>query len=319
MNTSPSSIPFNQTEEAFFLSCVGEVRKVWASKSGHANLNISVQNGMAELQLAFKLGLPGDSHLTSYPTPHHPRYKTPARKAKDRARAAAHQQAQLTRTSSDFNQSQELPQQHVQGQQHGAPPAALKTKAAPAYPQGSPVPSQGPPDSKCVAAALAAVSSSQADSAPAKPQVATASNNAAPASTNAAPAFPVPTKPTNPNINVSDAGPAPPPQQQALAPQYHPQAVKQAVPADQNPPENIQNSESTRKWNKLAHKANRISENFTMNYKIANCNCQHQIEDNFWEILKEAPDEYFKEDKVDDDKIREAYKLSARKFRIWMY
>ena len=56
----------------------------------------------------------------------------------------------------------------------------------------------------------------------------------------------------------------------------------------------------------LFHKANGISENFTMNWKIANCYCQHQIEDNFWEILKENPHEYFKDNKVDDDKIREA-------------
>ena len=59
------------------------------------------------------------------------------------------------------------------------------------------------------------------------------------------------------------------------------------------------------------HKANRISENFTVNWKIGNCNCKHQIEDNFWKNFKESTHEYFKDDKVDDDKIREAYKLSA--------
>jgi hypothetical protein len=52
MNT-PSPKPFNQTEEAFFLSSIGEVRKVWASKSGQANMNISVINGMVDLQLVF--------------------------------------------------------------------------------------------------------------------------------------------------------------------------------------------------------------------------------------------------------------------------
>jgi hypothetical protein len=60
-----------------------------------AKVNISVENGMADLQLAFKLGMPGDAHLPSYPDNHSPKYKTPARKAKDRARAPAHQQAQL--------------------------------------------------------------------------------------------------------------------------------------------------------------------------------------------------------------------------------
>ena len=46
----------------------------------------------------------------------------------------------------------------------------------------------------------------------------------------------------------------------------------------------------------LFHKANRISENFTMNHKIASCNCQKQIEDHFWEIMKENTYEYFKDD-----------------------
>ena len=102
MTTNPSSIPFRQTEELFFLSCVGEVLKVWASKSGQAKLNISVENGMADLQLAFKLGLPGDSHLPSSPYHHPPKYKSPSRKA----RAAAQQQAQ----AKDFhNQLQKVP------------------------------------------------------------------------------------------------------------------------------------------------------------------------------------------------------------------
>ena len=59
--TSP--ILFNQTEEAFFLNCVGEVMKVWASKSGQAKLNISVENGLVDLQLGFKLGQPENLHI----------------------------------------------------------------------------------------------------------------------------------------------------------------------------------------------------------------------------------------------------------------
>ena len=101
-NCSPAPIPFSLTEEAFFLNCVGEVRKVWASKSGQAKLNIFAKKGIADLQLNFQLGPPEDYHLPHQP--HHsqnpPRYKTPARLAKDRARAAAHQQAQLLRSSS---------------------------------------------------------------------------------------------------------------------------------------------------------------------------------------------------------------------------
>ena len=89
---SKFQVPFHQTEEAFFLSCVDEVMKVWASKSGQAKLNICVEDGKVDLQLAFKLGLPGDAHLP--PQNHNfnpPRTKSPARKAKDNARAAAHQ------------------------------------------------------------------------------------------------------------------------------------------------------------------------------------------------------------------------------------
>ena len=58
MNTT-SQVHFNQTEEAFFLRCVGEVIQGWASQSGKdtlpnsqsgkANLNISVENGKADI------------------------------------------------------------------------------------------------------------------------------------------------------------------------------------------------------------------------------------------------------------------------------
>ena len=57
MNTpSPnpnSPIHFAQTEEAFLLNCVGEVIKIWASKSGKDNMKISVENGMVELNHDF--------------------------------------------------------------------------------------------------------------------------------------------------------------------------------------------------------------------------------------------------------------------------
>ena len=141
---------------------------------------------MADLQLEFKLGLPEDSHLPSNPNHQPPKYKTPARKAKDRARAAAHQQAQLSKT--DFNnQLQAVPQQQGHQQQHGAPPPTLELKAGPASPQGSPDLSQNPPEHE--AAVPAAVVQTQADSAPTKPKAVTASINAAPA-------FQVPTKST---------------------------------------------------------------------------------------------------------------------------
>ena len=69
--------------------------KVWASTAGSADMNISVKDGMANLHLDFQLGFPGQAHLPPPPQDFQttPRYKTPARKAKDRARAAAHQLA----------------------------------------------------------------------------------------------------------------------------------------------------------------------------------------------------------------------------------
>ena len=100
---APSHIPYNQTDEAFFFSCVGEVMKVWRSKSGHAILNISVENGLVYHQLGCRLGQAENHHMPSQTnynqTP--PRYKSSSCKAKDRARAAAHQQAQLLRLGSE--------------------------------------------------------------------------------------------------------------------------------------------------------------------------------------------------------------------------
>ena len=77
--TNPNHIQFSPSEEAFFLNCVGELMKVWASKSGKAGMHISVQNGLADLQLNFQLGSPGDPHLSPQPPPFQkpPRFKTP--------------------------------------------------------------------------------------------------------------------------------------------------------------------------------------------------------------------------------------------------
>ena len=311
MNTTNlSPIPFSQTEEAFFLSCVGEVMKVWASKSGQAKLNISVENGMADLQLAFKLGLPGDPHLPNHPT-HNPRYKTPARKAKDRARAAAHQQAQQHRTNLNSNiQSQQVPLLGHQ-QQNGAAPAPIQQQA-PSAPSPPPQASPAAPQVQEQAAAPADVTKFKADSAPANiAQAATASIHAAPAllQTNA---VTVPKK-------VSAAVPAPPPQEQ-LSQEAPPNL---AVPASQTPRQApvkiVQDQESTRKMKILLDKADRITMNFTMNHKIAYSNCQHEIEDKFWQIVKEKPSDFFSNDKIDDDKLKEAYKFSARSLGVRIY
>ena len=80
--------------------------KVWASGKGKADFNLRIENGSAELQLAFKLGRPTDVHVVPpqhyNPLPHHDlhqeqqlprrrRHKGPARREKDRARAEQHQ------------------------------------------------------------------------------------------------------------------------------------------------------------------------------------------------------------------------------------
>ena len=73
-----TNTPFNLSEEAFLLTSIREVIKVW-SHHGQANFNLSVKDGKADLQLGFQLGHPGDPHLDK----EHQRYKSPAKKEKD--------------------------------------------------------------------------------------------------------------------------------------------------------------------------------------------------------------------------------------------
>ena len=96
------STNFNLSEEAFILSSLKEVVNVWARGSGQATFNLRIVDGFAELRLGFQLGSPTDLHLLREqvdPLPQEPprRYrkqkkkKSPAKLAKDRARAAEHQ------------------------------------------------------------------------------------------------------------------------------------------------------------------------------------------------------------------------------------
>ena len=83
------NLSYNQSEEAFLLTCVNEVIKVWSSH-GQATLNISIEEGQAALHLGFQLGEPRDPHqLPVHAQPS--RYKSQARRDKDKYRAAAHQ------------------------------------------------------------------------------------------------------------------------------------------------------------------------------------------------------------------------------------
>ena len=95
---------FTMSEEAFLLSSLHEVVKVWTRGSGQASFNLNVNNGEADLQLNFHLGHPNDEHIRHVIQPsHHPqeeklpqkkRKKSANRLKRDRERAAQHQ-AQL--------------------------------------------------------------------------------------------------------------------------------------------------------------------------------------------------------------------------------
>ena len=96
---------FNLTEEAFLLSSLTEVVKVWARGSGQASFDLQVDAGVAELKLAFKLGHPAEQHTTPAPPPTHfpyqqehhhhgrtqRRHKGPVRRERDRERARLYQ------------------------------------------------------------------------------------------------------------------------------------------------------------------------------------------------------------------------------------
>ena len=104
---------YSVTEEAFLHSSLHELVKVWASGSGKASFHLDICDGVAELQLNFKLGHPSQSHCDQYVPQHHHlhdqqegyqprrrRRKGPARRERDRLRAAEHH-ARTTQTPQD--------------------------------------------------------------------------------------------------------------------------------------------------------------------------------------------------------------------------
>ena len=58
---------------------------------------------------------------------------------------------------------------------------------------------------------------------------------------------------------------------------------------------------------------------YSMNHRIAYSGCQGQIQDNFWKKIEKKPLEYFVGDKLDEDKVKEAYKAEARALGVRMY
>ena len=60
---------FGNTEEAFVLSSLKEIVKVWGS-GGQGCFNLDCQNGTAWVKIAFQLGSPADQHYVPCNTPH---------------------------------------------------------------------------------------------------------------------------------------------------------------------------------------------------------------------------------------------------------
>ena len=110
------------------------------------------------------------------------------------------------------------------------------------------------------------------------------------------------------------AVPAHPLQEQAshLAASAVPTSKSPVVKAKKDP-------ELVRKKNILTNCADRITMSFANNGKIGYSGCQGQIEDEFWKSLNKKPLDLFIQDKLDDDKVYETYKSTARSFgvRIW--
>ena len=69
----------------------------------------------------------------------------------------------------------------------------------------------------------------------------------------------------------------------------------------------------------LFNTADRIMMGFSMNHRIAYSGYQGQIQDNFWKIIEMKPLEYFVDDKLDDDKVKESYKAEARALGVRIY
>ena len=111
---------YNYTEEAFLLSSLQEVVKVWGKGKGSSSFNLKVCDGVAELVLSFTLGYPSDLHSSPPPQPdchpqhdypqhpqlppqkvrhHRRRRKGPAQRERDRLRAEEHHSRQNCRTA----------------------------------------------------------------------------------------------------------------------------------------------------------------------------------------------------------------------------
>ena len=113
MNTATT---FNHSEEAFLLGSLQEVVKVWIRGNGQASFNLNIVDGLADLNLSFKLGNPAEPHCHPYPPPSHQCYepvqpqnvehhrrrrRRPGRRLRDQERAAKYHLYRQTNSAAD--------------------------------------------------------------------------------------------------------------------------------------------------------------------------------------------------------------------------
>ena len=136
-----SNMSHGNTEEAFVLSSLKEFVNIWGSGS-RALLNLECQNGSAWVKLTVQLAHPADYHI-SHPVPqpdppevpvYHQRrrHKGPARREKDRQRAAAHR-ARIGQLPMPQNTRSGTPAERA-----GPPPSNAAEPAEPAGALSSP-------------------------------------------------------------------------------------------------------------------------------------------------------------------------------------
>jgi hypothetical protein len=94
-NNTPS---FTHKKRIFLLNKLDEVIKIWASGSGQGSFSFTVENGTSSLQYGLQLEMQDVGGAEPAHVPHEPvahghrrRHRGPARKARDRQRAARHQ------------------------------------------------------------------------------------------------------------------------------------------------------------------------------------------------------------------------------------
>ena len=115
---------------------------------------------------------------------------------------------------------------------------------------------------------------------------------------------------------LSSAVPALPPSTDASAVSILPSETQESSASNVN-----QTPEIKRAIKLLFNKTNRLTENYTMHDKIAYSGCQGAIEDAFWKTVEKDPTIFIIEDKIDEVKLKETYKSSARSLgvRFWKH